>query len=201
MNAKTITRGLLAQVAIVLAVALFSPAALGDTFFPPDSDLYDLEHQKAYIWNIDVTWDYINEIVDAMTLKIDSLHNWDNNDNDLWIHLLDGDLSQPDLVVLTDGEDGVDYFDGQGVLLEHYEDLTTTPQDRYHYFSDAELDKVNEYAADGRIALAFDPDCHFYNCYIKLTACTSSIPEPGAIGLGILGLSSLGILRLRRRQK
>jgi hypothetical protein len=136
-----------------------------------------------------------------MTLKIDNLRNFDNNDNDLWIHLLDGDLTQPNLVVLNDGQDGVDYFEGQGVLLEHYEDLTTTPDDKYHYFTPAELAKVNEYAADGRIALAFDPDCHFYNCGVKLTACMTSIPEPGVMGLGAFVLGLLGIVRLRKGRK
>jgi hypothetical protein len=186
MNASTITRGLLAQIAIVFIIVLVSGAARATTF---------------YIWNIDVTWDVLQELVDAMTLKIDNLRNFDNNDNDLWIHLLDGDATQPNLVVLTDNQDGVDYFDGQGLLLEHYEDLTTTPHDKYHYFTQAELDKVNEYAADGRIALAFDPDCHFYNCGVKLTACTTAVPEPSVVALGGFALGLLGIVRLRKGRK
>jgi hypothetical protein len=201
MNATTVTRSLLARVAVVFIFALFSTAALGETFYPPDPDLGDLDHTKAYIWNIDVTWDVLQDVVDAMTLKIDNIRNFDNNDNDLWIHLLDGNLADPELVILTDNQDGIDYFDGQGILLEHYEDLPSWSQDLYHYFTPAELDKVTEYAADGRFALAFDPDCHFYNCYVTLTAYTTAIPEPGAVGLAVLCLSALGIVRLRKGRK
>ena len=52
---------------------------------------------------------------------------------------------------------------------------------------------LNAYAADGRIGLGLDPDCHFYNDGITLRLVT---PEPTSLAL--LGLGGLAMMHRRR---
>ena len=148
-------------------------------------------------------WDIVpdpwyEEVVGA-SLFIHSIWNWDNNPNDLWIHLLDD--APLGLTVGTDGEDGVDQFAGQGVLLVEYHNLGTTPQDLWYFFDDAQIAALNAYAADGVFAIAFDPDCHFYNCGVTLDVGTErmEVPEPATMGLVGLGITLLGLIRARRK--
>ena len=178
--------------------------AMGDTysFVPPDPDLGDLDHTMYYTWGMDRPWelehDGVYENAAGATLSFNDIWNWDNGPNNLYIHLLnDGPLG---ITTGWDGEDHVDAFAGQGVLLEVYVNLPSTPQDLTYTFSDAEVIALNSYAADGRFALAFDPDCHYYNCGVELKVRTemTQIPEPGAMVLLSAG-TVVGVLRYRRR--
>jgi hypothetical protein len=67
------------------------------------------------------------------------------------------------------------------------------------------LDEINAYAATspdlGQVNFGFgiDPDCHYYNCGITFEITTSpTIPAPGAILLGSIGVTLVGWLRKRR---
>ena len=190
---------MLARLAVVFALCLGCSAALAasETFVPPDpgSDLDDLDHGKYYIWGIDVTWDTTTDMVETAALFFSQLHNHDNGTNDLWVHLLDdGPLG---ITTGNDWQDGVDEFLGQGILLVHYEDLSSSPEDRTYVFNDDQIETLNTYALDGRIALAFDPDCHFYNEGIEFTVGTDTIPEPATFliaGVGVL----LAVMRKRK---
>jgi hypothetical protein len=64
-------------------------------------------------------------------------------------------------------------------------------------FNSAQLDVLRAYAVDGRIALGFDPDCHFYNCGVNFSINTAVVPAPSAILLAGLGTTLVGWLRRR----
>ena len=186
----------------VLVVSLACSGALGATYplVPPDRDLDDLDHRKHYTWGVERPWDLVHDEMfeDAVGAKLSFkwIRNWDNKPNVLYIHLLDD--APKGITIGTDNQGGGDYFAGQGIVLKVYVNLPSYPKNLTYTFSDSEVDALNLYAADGLFALGFDPDCHFYNCGVKLeieTALTA-VPEPATLGL--LALGAVGVL-LRRR--
>ena len=190
----------LTTVAILAAVCLISSNAMATPyrFEPSDSDLGDLDHYKYYTWGINTPWnleenaDGSHERAKSATLSFDNIRNWDNNANDLYVHLLPG--APAGVTSRYDGQGGGDAFAGQGVLLAHYEDLPNTPQDITYTFSASDVSALNAYMQDGNFGLGFDPDCHYYNDGVMLTL--EYVPEPATMGL--LGLGGLGLLRRKR---
>ena len=73
----------------------------------------------------------------------------------------------------------------QGIELVIYRDLSTNPQTLTYHFTSDELSMLQQYSADGRFALGFDPHCHFYNdgVSLKVTTQACAIPLPAAAGL------------------
>jgi len=84
-------------------------------------------------------------------------------------------------------------------LLESLINLSDTSQDLVYTFTDTEAGILDTYAMDGRFALAFDPDCHFYNCGIELEIITETqgVPEPA--GLWLMALGGLALIRRSKR--
>jgi hypothetical protein len=151
-------------------------------------------------WSIIPDENDIYERVTGATLSFDSIRNWDNNPNVLYIHLLDdGPLG---VTKGYDGQGGGDNFAGQGLVLTIYQNLPRTPQDLSYSFTDDQIAALNDYAADGRFALGFDPDCHFWNCGVQLDVLTeiAVVPEPATMTLLLVG-GGLMALRRRRKQK
>ena len=191
------------KVLMVAGLALLAQMALAGTYdiIPPDHDMYDLDHYKAYEWGFELEVPEGEEIVGA-SLFFNDIRNWDNSPNDLWVTLVDSDFTG--INIYRDDQGGGAYFAGQGLLLEHYEDLPSSAQDIIYYFDGAEVDQLAANLVDDMAGIAFDPDCHFYNCGIKLTIETDTgggeeppIPEPLAASLLVAGLGSLGLRRRR----
>jgi len=184
-----------AGVVLCLAFLAAPAAASAGTYWftPTPADLYDLDHGKAYAWGLNWTLPP-GETVIAAALFFDNIRNWDNNPNVLYVEL----LNSPPLGVsqYTDNEGGGDYFlsyPGGRTPLVTYTNLPSTPQDLTYVFTAAQITALNTYGADGRFGISFDPDCHFYNCGIKLKLIT---PEPASAVMMLTG--ALAMLRRRR---
>ncbi len=188
-----ITTGLIA----VLAVAALSSVATASLYHlqPTQADLNDLDHAKYYTWGINKPWPADSQVV-AATLTISQIRNWDNDPNILYIHLLDsGNMG---VTVSSDHQGGGDAFAGKGVLLTKLKNLTTTPHSITYILTQNQIDSLNSYSADGRFALGFDPDCHYYNCGVALDVQTElETPEPATMAL----LAAGGLVTLARRRR
>ena len=193
------------KIAIFAVVCLISSNAMAASYslVPPDTDLDDLNHYRHYTWGINTPWSVVpdpnNEYEQAVgaSLSFKSIRNWNNQPNVLYIHLLDdGPLG---VMKGYDGQGGGDNFAGQGIVLTAYQNLPSTAQNLSYSFTAEQVATLNDYAEDGRFALGLDPDCHFYNCGVKLDVCTGTlvIPEPATMAMLLVG----GLAVLRRRRK
>jgi len=191
------------RVAMLSVVCLACSGAMGASYplVPPDKDLDDLNHYRYYTWGLDTPWSVVpdsdNEYEQAAgaSLSFKSIRNWNDKPNVLYIHLLD--YAPLGITKGYDGQGGGDNFADQGIVLRVYHNLPSTAQNLSYSFSEDQVTTLNEYAADGRFALGFDPDCHFYNCGVKLDVCTEVVPEPATMTMLVVG----GLAALRRRRK
>ncbi|MDP6543814.1 MAG: PEP-CTERM sorting domain-containing protein [Phycisphaerae bacterium] len=194
------------KVVVFAVVCLISSNAMAASYslVPPDKDLDDLNHYRYYTWGVNTPWnvvpdsnDQYEQVIDA-SLSFSKIRNWDNNPNVLYIHLLD----DAPLGVRKgyDGQGGGDNFAGQGIVLTIYQNLPSTSQNLSYSFTDEQIATLNDYAEDGRFALGFDPDCHFYNCGVRMDIGTGTavIPEPATMAM--LAVGGLALLRRRRRK-
>ena len=195
---------------IVIALVIFSVVAARGAFAdsisvqPSDHDLGDLDHGKAYLWTFDIDLQE-DEVIIGASIFFDDIRNNDWASNDLYVTLIDDTWYDNYLKVYTDYYYG-DYFTGWGTQIAHYEDLPAYSQDITYTFSADEIALLNAFAADGEIALGFDPDCHFYNDGVTFTYETytpsGNIPEPASLAMIAAAAVSTGaFVRLRRRTK
>lgn len=192
---------------LAIAAAVILPAAnasaLVYTIYPPDRDIYDLDHYKAYKWGIDWSVPAGQTIVGAKLTYVD-IYNWTAEDNDqLYTQLLN--TSYVGLRTYTDNQGGGNYFAGQGTHVGTW----TDPDDDasvstlvYDFGTiPGLLDTFKSYAADGHFGFGIDADCHYFNRKVMFQVTTSStpVPEPATMGLFGIGLAGMGYLKRRKK--
>jgi len=170
-------------------------------------DLGDLEHGKAYSWEIDVSAliyniNNNNETITSVSLFFDNIYNWKVESNKLHVSLLDDNSIGTGVRTYSDSENNSNYFARSDYWQNYYDskllfridnmgtahrDVTIDlMSDDLDYMIDGTLTKpaggfanFEDYIADGVFGLGFDPDCHFYNDGIKLTITTIKNETPG----------------------
>ena len=191
---------------VLIIVGVSSVQAGMYEYVPTDSDMYDLDHHNYYTWVIDLGFTSTEEGIQEAELSFTDITNWRGGlpEDVLFIHLLDpcSSVSAGLYTGFDSSIEQIDYFDGQGVLIDAWHD-TTIPlylQENLTYSINADtpdlLNALNQYALDGKIAFGLDPDCHFYNNGVKFSVITN--PAPGAILMGSFGIVIVGWLRRRK---
>ncbi len=216
MLIRTLTGGCL--VAAVVGLGASQTLAGSYSFQPNDgsgnpADLWDLDHYEYYKWGINWSVPAGEEIYEAK-LFFDNIRNWDSSPNVLYGQLL---ASNPTGTTRFTNENqpndtsGGNALAGDGIQLFQWNNLPTTAQDLTYVFDAAELASLTSYAADGKIGLGFDPDCHYWNDGVTFSIKTrpksenpppsnNAVPEPITAAMGAVALGAL-TLGCRRRTR
>jgi hypothetical protein len=192
---------------VAVGVIAVSANAGSYTFRPYPVDVYDLEHSKYYAWKIDFSLPS-GETIDSASLFFHRIRNNNNSPNVLYVSLLDGrrldgSYLPVGLSTFSDNHNHSVTQDNtlgfsEPVSLVKYENLGTAPTDKTYDFTSSQIGTLNNYVSfDGDFGIGFDPDCHFKNSGITLTI--ETVPVPGAVLLGSIGLSCSGLLLRKRR--
>jgi len=202
---------LLAIFVLCLAGGSMVSAAV-TTFTPPYSDMGDLDHYSYYVWNINLGSINPQDITGA-SIVLNDIYDWNGgNENDvLYINLLDWQnslksrevyVTNPTLIIGCDSVTGNQFGNTNRIAaLGVPEDISIGYANRKDVtvdFTEDLLNVLKGFAVDGKIALGFDPDCHFYNNGITFNVTTATVPAPGAVVLGSIGIALVGWLRKRR---
>lgn len=191
---KISTLGYLVAILIIGSVASYGAIF---TFTPNPADIYDLDHYSAYTWGIN--WNSADFPITSAYLTFTNIQNWTSDPNDiLYMSLLDN--ATLGVTSFYDANITGDYFsDKGGILIDTWTDPddNITSENLTISFNSARIADLNNFASDGLFALAFDPDCHYWNDGIELTI-NADVPEPTTMLL--FGLGTLGLAAFRRKR-
>jgi hypothetical protein len=211
MKKGSICKKVMLLVALLVLGGLSISANAAVTTFPSPTGLQSMDHYKYYVWNIDLG--SINpQTITGASITFNDIYDWSGgNVNDvLYVNLLDwqGNLASQTLIKGTDTTSGTQNQFGNTNLIDSLvvpNDIGigyASRKDITLDFNSTLLDTLKTYAADGRIALGFDPDCHFYNAGVEFSITTTPVvPAPAAVSLGGMGIMLVGWLRMRRTLK
>jgi hypothetical protein len=190
-------------------------------------DVWDLDHTHYHTWGINNFSIPTGRVVTEATLTFYNINNWtaaENNDprQVLNVWLLDSALNPTRsgseegmppsgrVIQYNDTDNGPDNLAGwlysDKVKIGTYHDSNGGPFGDvinlvYTFSTLGLLDELNAYINNGHnFAMGFDPDCHYYNCGIRLEICTGlrHVPDGGATLL-LLGIGLLAMYGIKRR--
>ncbi|HJR06774.1 MAG TPA: PEP-CTERM sorting domain-containing protein [Pyrinomonadaceae bacterium] len=198
---------------------------------PGGPNQFDLDHHRAYTWQINNVVVPAGQTITGATLTFNSITNWDTTANTLFVRMFDSantftsasgtrtatvngvtsiqdvDASQSPVTSISD------YFASSNVLVNNtgtvigqFTDTNgvATTQNVVFTFNQTQLAALISYLNSGNnVAFGFDPDCHFWNNGITLKIYTSpaAVPEPATMTLLGTGLAGLYYRRRRKQQQ
>jgi hypothetical protein len=193
-------RTLLSVIAFGLAAVASANARLV-AFQPTPTDLSDLPHEYYFTWGINFTLAQDEKITGA-ALTFTNIWDWTKENNDhLYVHLLDNIKSGSRSYV--DNQGGGDNFAGKGALVGDWSDPVGGTSRNFNLVFDfgslGLLGTLNDFAmttpGKNKVNFGFgiDPDCHYYNNGVTFTMTTEittpiiHIPEPATMAMLAIG--------------
>jgi hypothetical protein len=192
-----------------------------ETDYAGGDQQFDLDHHKAYVWNLSGLSVPSGHTITSATLRFKDISNWDTNPNILYVHLLNySSVGGATGNVVDNSGDTLngDYFNGANALgptlgannIKLFEvSFNKVGQNGYneavdyvYNFTPAQLATLAAFInAGGTISFGFDPDCHYWNDGIIFQYTTAVAPVPEPMSMILLGSGLAGLYIRRRRQR
>lgn len=179
------------------------------------SNQNDFNHAYYYTWGFKDVSDYTGgETITSAVLSFDSIRNWNDDDNTMYLWLLDrakNGYESLDGYLRRVGDSGNsgDAFDGTAwsstitkLKIGEYTDVTdgNSTENFSITFGTELLQELNDYIDNGNnFAIGLDPECHYYTEGVRLTLSWSPTTTPDAGASAWLLALSLGTFASLRR--
>lgn len=212
----------------IISIFLVSPALALQYSYSYTGDKISgsgLSHQNYYAWERK-DLNLVDQVVTSATISIKGLKNWDNRENHLYVSLLanmknsttgfrvaGSDNSNDNYFSNAFGSASVANQYGGAMLITDFalayggsssqnRDARVARDVSFTITNQSLLDFFTLAIDDGKFALGFDADCHYWGREIKLSIETQpAVPEPSTVILLGVGVAGLGFLRFRRARQ